>query len=128
MNTRPRYRLASAVVGALLLVSLVSRVWCAENGLRGDRFERIAPGMTATEVEALLGPPGDYRTDSARFSVSHHSLWQVAIGDGSRHEVWYADTGKLEVRFDAEGRVASRRMCPSQDLRPPVWQRWFGGL
>jgi hypothetical protein len=36
------------------------------------RFERVVHGMTRDEVIAAVGgPPGDYRTDPTRYSISH---------------------------------------------------------
>jgi hypothetical protein len=46
-----------------------------------ENFERIKEGMSRAEVEAILGPPGDYRTGDGEMDY------------GMENEAWMPDTG-----------------------------------
>jgi hypothetical protein len=93
------------------------------SGVTGRRqLERVVPGMTRTEVVALLGgPPGDYRSDPKRFSISHHSIQSLGF------EEWITDEAMAQVWFD-DDRVTRVRICRAIDQRPPLLRRLAGWL
>jgi hypothetical protein len=70
-----------------------------------DRFWQLAKGMTRAEVIAILGPPGDYRsqTDSTQLAL--------LIDDLDNVEVWRFDEGHAEIAFDEHGRMMVRYWC-----------------
>jgi hypothetical protein len=117
MRPKGRKWLAVALVGtsaAFAIIVVFLQVAGNNCVLRLQQLERVTPGMTRAEVEALLGgPPGDYRTDVERFSFSHLSLYMLWSED------WIADEGKVSVWFDAAGCVVQRRVSKPIDLRPP---------
>ncbi len=82
--------------------------------------------MKCAEVEAILGPPGDYRTRPTRpISPSLRSpYWPGSL-------FWGADDGTLEVWLDADGGVLSVEVIPMEpvpigpiDLLLWRWDRW----
>src|SRR5262249_12806073 len=50
------------VVAAVLLAGVALVAWPRPGRITRVAFDRIRPGMSRAEVEALLGSPGDYRT------------------------------------------------------------------
>jgi hypothetical protein len=88
--------------------------------------ERIVPGMTAAEAEAVIGlPPGDYRAGPA--SPRHYA--EFLPKPGVRVLEWEADDCTIQIRVDQpSGRVLSKIV--GEPLGPPLlWQRlrtWLG--
>jgi hypothetical protein len=91
-------------------------------------FDRIRPGMSRTEVAAMLGgPPGDYRTIPTTgpvvemcFFCERHGAWTDPMKDpavvdplpekaGSApvapavFERWQGDTGCIDIHFSPQG-------------------------
>lgn len=88
-------------------------------------LDRIRPGMTRAEVEALLGgPPGDYRRRGAVYDAL-----AVVVPDGQPEadkytsegtEEWLGDRMLIAVRFDRGDRVElAYGVLPD----PPAWYR-----
>ena len=80
--------------GVVLL--LCGAVWLMlpRYGITVANAERISPGMTQEDVEAIFGvPPGEY----GRFQHprAKHPAWKT----------WTGDTVAAQVKFDGEGRV-----------------------
>jgi hypothetical protein len=120
MWARRRASLAVALVGAAILCIVIYRTLPApKRGPDRQRFELVVTGMSRPELIALCGPPGDYRSDRQRFSISHHTL-QFAVG-----AEWVSDDGFLQVRFDSEGRVDKFAIRDVIDTRPS-WRSRFG--
>jgi hypothetical protein len=93
-------------------------------------------GTSREEVEAQLGPPGDYRTGPTRPTVTDAG---VACSPGQTPLYvlkWEADFGCEEYGFDASGRVVSISFTRTERIaQPPLdnllwrlwrqWRRWF---
>src|SRR4051794_11455519 len=93
---------------------------CAELGVMGGLLlrpappssritpaaERIAPGMTAAEAEAVIGLlPGDYRSDP----TSPRRYAEDQPQPGARILEWEADSCNIQVRVDEKrGRLRSK--------------------
>jgi hypothetical protein len=77
--------LALAVAVAAAAVVLLPR----PDRIAREDYDRIRPGMTRGEVEAILGPPGDYRTGRGEsdFGDNSASRW---IGDPTGFHVGIA--------------------------------------
>jgi hypothetical protein len=61
----PRWLPVVAVVSLALLLGVAARVVFllpTNPNITHENFQRIKAGMKREEVEAILGPPGDYRT------------------------------------------------------------------
>jgi hypothetical protein len=113
-----------AVLG--MAVWLLSRPGPPSSRITPAAAERIERGMTAAEVEAVIGlPPGDYRSDPA--SPRHYA--EFLPQPGVRLLEWEADSCTIQVRVDEKSdRVQSRIV--GEPLGPPSpWQRlrdWLG--
>jgi hypothetical protein len=114
-------------------------------GLRRDRitrqnFARIEDGMSPTEVEAILGPPGDYRTGPANGLGVFECAGGEVVARLDEHRAmyfWISDTTCIDVVFDDAIGAASHRYCASVDRVPQsafdnllwrakrLWHRWF---
>jgi hypothetical protein len=96
----PRWLLAVLAVSVLVL--LAGTAWpiifpAGNPRLTRQNFDRIKEGMRREEVEAILGPPGDYRTAPTRrffiLTCSSQmdpglSCWQLGWA-GDEAEIWY---------------------------------------
>src|SRR5437016_1643695 len=97
-----------AVVAVLLAATAVNAAAMyfhgrSQRAMRGrpidrEHFDRIKPGMTQAEVEAILGgPPGDFRThDTFRMCVDL-SRWRDDGRQVEREEDWVGDQGEVLV-------------------------------
>lgn len=95
--------------------------------LRVAHFSQVREGLSLAEVESLLGgPPGDYGFhDGGPVSEVLASDWP---GDPSLIvKTWTNDEAKLEVAFDAQGKVASKIRHPSYLRTAPKlsWRYWW---
>ncbi len=107
--------------------------------------QRIHCGMSQPEVEAILGPPGDYTTgpvrptdDGSWIDVSE-MYYRPIPQDGPAKSVsrrWACDTGYAEVYFDRDCRVIDADFQPyarePQGLIDNLlwraerrWRHWF---
>jgi hypothetical protein len=59
---RRKLRWVLAGLAVLLLAVGGFVLWPRPNRVARENFDRIREGMTRAEVEAILGPPGDYQT------------------------------------------------------------------
>ncbi len=89
---------------------------------------RIQPGMTRTEVEAILGaPPGNYETGRGGIVLDLYGNG-VLMREGRREE-WGGDEGFIQVGFDDNDTVLWTRFVPAgrrwtfieQWLRRSLW-------
>jgi hypothetical protein len=101
-----------------------------------ENLHRIREGMSRAEVEAILGPPGDFSTGPAEYG--RHL---VIEGDQSdfcvdRDWCWATDEGGTFVEFDVHGRVRSCSFISGQRAKQTFaenllwrakrqWHRWF---
>jgi hypothetical protein len=122
-------------VGAFVL-------WPREDCVTRKNCDRICEGMTWTEVEAILGPPGDYSTGLLRGphgcpQSSYHDLAMLISEVAEGGALWLSDTGQAEVWFDNRGRVVDDPFineCAREPQGPldnllwrakRQWRRWF---
>jgi hypothetical protein len=67
-----------------------------------ENYNRITPGMSRGDVEAILGPPGDYRTGPIRYWVKPFR----PTGNPFCQQVeWLSDEADIRVWFDHHGEV-----------------------
>ncbi len=92
-----------------------------------ENFDRIHEGMRRTEIEAILGRPGDNATEPVAYSLSY---W----GNGTS-DVWAGDDAVIVVFYDDSEGGAVHLLQPE---KPEVsrlgrliwrirrqWDRWF---
>jgi hypothetical protein len=94
--------LAVVVVARIVVLWLEppSRITLKNYGL-------IQVGMSRSEVEAILGPPGDYTTSPTDPDPTWHSLPLAGKPpvDGARITAWRCDTGDINLAFDRQEKV-----------------------
>jgi len=65
---RRRTLLVVLVVLAVLVAAGVVVLWPREDRITREKFDRICEGMSRAEVEAILGPPGDYSSGPLQYA------------------------------------------------------------
>ncbi len=122
--------LAVVAAGAVLL-------WLPRDPITRKNYDRIQDGMTRTQAEAILGPPGINGAVTRRFDEEDFDEggfirageWDYYPFFGEDPEVglWIGDAGIIAVYFH-HGRAGAKgwfpRSSPLQRLRHR-WQRWF---
>jgi hypothetical protein len=88
-----------AVLSLMGLISLAVFTLRLPSPINRESLVRIQPGMTRTEVEAILGGMADR-------CVSHPG--DRALGERNLFTaVWFADDFVIQITFDADNRVVS---------------------
>jgi hypothetical protein len=134
-----RTRKLVAAVGLAVVVAVGAFVlWPRQDRITRENYGRIQPGMPRAEVEAILGPPGDYTTRRNRY---HGQYWRP---DGLKSYgvgfYWMDDTGLIVLYFSHQtndvggmefediGPDARIEASPFETLRWRVerrWRKWF---
>jgi hypothetical protein len=154
---RRRWLLRVLAAGLLLLVTALAFVlWppASLTRITRENFDRIEYGMSPAEVEAILGPPGDYRSGPVLIAwpgVRHTGLREeeVVVGtyqrgmesafdpdSGYSFRWWRADTFVLHVEFSPESEVIYKRGWDAWRVKEGLlddllwrlkrhWRRWF---
>ncbi len=104
---RKRKLLLGSLAGALVLTGVAAFVlWPRPRRITEENFARIKQGMTLAEVEAILGPPGDYTTGpvsgSSGLVVDYSELAPPTVID---IKAWADDYGSIALCFDGDGRA-----------------------
>jgi hypothetical protein len=124
-----------AVVGAAGVVLLRLQ----EDRVTRANYDRIQIGMSRADVEAILGPPGDYSTTQMAYLLE--DPWPVESWPSDDRvvvEEWCYDKASIDVAFTPTGTVMRARFWtgsltdPEEDsldnLRwrlEDMWHRWF---
>jgi hypothetical protein len=77
--------------------------------------------MSHRDVQAILGPPGDYTTRAVEFPDGHViSPWHLVSARESADSLsdWLTGAGRVSVAFDGDGKVVRRGI----DTGTPVKQ------
>src|SRR5262249_28973773 len=105
-------------------------------GASWANVERVENGMTRAEVEAIIGPPGDYRAGPTNYEPAGISRGVIIEAD-ERLYAWAFDDYFLTARYDASGRLERMMyqvVCsPAEESRAGdfawqlkrQWRRWF---
>jgi hypothetical protein len=136
-----------AAAGAVVL-------WPGAERITEANFERIKQGMSRAQVEAILGPPGDYRsghgaTNYGRAYGRDVMGWVVdpdvhpypppswsKIPEGPHNwGYWHGDSFQISVAIDDSGHVQEMHGFPRRTTQGAVanllwrlkrqWHRWF---
>jgi hypothetical protein len=136
-----------AVVGAACVVVLWQR---PSSRITRENYNRICEGMSRAEVEAILGPPGDYRTGLGETECGQNTwapdrgpefavrtnwipgqlggkpyLWGDWMGDSFRIVMVIGQSGSMEWK---EGYPRRTTQGPLDNLLWRLkrqWHRWF---
>jgi hypothetical protein len=140
---RRRKWLAALAVGMVALVTTGAFVLRPQpSRVTRENAGRIQKGMTRTEIEAILGPPGDYSTGPTN-SVRQHLMYTNVMANDRRVErtfgndpsEWRGDALSVFVEF--EGSKAYYVEASSNELveqnrvdnliwrAKRQWREWF---
>jgi hypothetical protein len=136
-----RWKLLVTLAGLAAIVAAgVVVLWPRPSRVTRENFGRLKSGMTRAEVEAILGPPGDYRTGETQVdrSISYSHSKQDVSAEATLFWEWHSDTTWLLLGFDTKGRLAEGHQIPKERVtdNPFVnlwWQakcqswKWFPG-
>jgi hypothetical protein len=109
-----------------------------------ENYMRIRAGMTQADVEAILGPPGDYTTGPFSNGDGEHLLFEMGpehpLRDPTSQARWLGDRGWIQVDYATFSRpriVVSVAYDDCEPLSPQTpfenlrwraerqWRRWF---
>jgi hypothetical protein len=134
---------------ALLAGTSLTLLPRAPSRITAENVERIREGMSLAEVDAILGPYGDYTSgpvlpldDGSCVDVSGMSYNESVDTPGRRSDGslsnagWACDSGYAEVFFDRHSRVTDAWFQPYGRMpQTPLenllwrcerrWRRWF---
>jgi hypothetical protein len=122
--------LRHALLAALALVGVLL-VWPFPRArFTAHDYFRVRPGMTRTDVYAILGPPGDFRTRAESFDASNPWCAELALEArtdpdlrNANKEEWNGDGGYIAVCFDAAGRATYKYHVPKVGKLDPLLAR-----
>jgi hypothetical protein len=100
---RPQFELVAV---ALVLVAVVGFTLWPRPWPTAENFARLRLRMTQAEVEAIVGPSGDFSSRPNKY-LRRDRWWQDLHRAPENTKVceWSTDVGEAAVFFDAEGRV-----------------------
>jgi hypothetical protein len=133
------------VLAGLALVAFAAFVlWPHPDRITWENFGRIHVGMDRAEVEAILDPPGDYRTGPAEYKLVAvialgQSEWAYGRDAGplpADIHWWRGDASIIRVSYDHAGQVVGLGQVDALEPKPgPLatlrwrvqrqWQKWF---
>jgi hypothetical protein len=94
-----KWKLRRALAGLALVAAVATLVfWQGRDRVTAENYERIHKGMTRSEVEAILGPPGDYASGPA---VGEDELWwrlRFQLADHS----WVGNSAWIMVTYEKD--------------------------
>jgi hypothetical protein len=137
-----RRKLLVALVGLAVLVAVGAfMLWPRRNRVTRENYYRIRLRMSRAQVEAILGPPGDYTTvpvGQVRTNMSPSdatALTRALMDPRATKSSWMADTGFIEVMYSPEGVsyrnfgvVDAAQLSPLDRLlwqAKRLWPKWF---
>jgi hypothetical protein len=150
-NARRRSKWLLLVLGLGLVVVIVAGVvvpWPAVERITETNTRRVKSGMSHSEVESILGRPGDYtskptkpsNTDCEQMFEATGEWFDPPLQDGKQiwphEEVWQTDSARAGVYFDSRERVCASAFKPYvATAQGPLdnllwrakrqWHRWF---
>jgi hypothetical protein len=127
-------------------------LWPREDRVTRANYDRIQIGMNRANVEAILGPPGDYRTGLGEIGVAvdmQNMLWvpddlDSTLPNWSRvplqsaeslSAIWMSDSFEIGITIDESACVTEKSEYPRRTSQRGMdnllwrtkrqWHRWF---
>jgi hypothetical protein len=143
-------RWVAALAGLAVVVAAGAVVlWPREGRITQENYDRISEGMSCAEVEAILGPPGDYRTGLGETGFAEPKVWSpdrdiaprpvsnwsTAPGQSPPWASWMSDSFVIWIGIDDSGSVGDKLGYPRRTTQGPLdnllwrakrqWRCWF---
>jgi hypothetical protein len=117
-----------SLVGAgLVLVgaALAMMAWMSSppNKIVRATFNKIQPGMSAADVEHLIGARPGKHGPPRRLGDNAKIDWGVYDSDPNRHMRWSGNDGDIDVCLNQFGLVIGASFVFHSDAAPPIWTR-----
>jgi hypothetical protein len=134
---------------AVVVAAGVVVLWPGPDQITLENYHEIRMGMSLAEVEAILGPVGDYRTAPATFPEpssdpelparyqDREQQFRITSEDGpdGQERIWVSDDGEIWVLI-RDGGVRSKNFIHKQKSQQSAlenllwrvkrqWRRWF---
>jgi hypothetical protein len=139
-----RRRKLIVAVGLVVLVAVAAFVaWPRPQRITRENFDRIQDGMSRAEVEAILGPPGDYRTGPTLYTLETFTGTLMDFGsqrrsladEGGPAMCWVSDTCSIDIDLDQKGVFSASFACAVKMKHTLLgnllwrakrqWRKWF---
>ncbi len=128
-----KWLLAGVAAACVALAAALAALWAQPpSRITRENFDRIHVGMTRAEVEAILGPSGEYNSGPTLYVCDAVYPGEFAPSpDVCLPVSWQCDTGAIEVWIDSERVYCASfsyglriRQSPFENL---LWRvkRWF---
>jgi hypothetical protein len=105
---------AVALLASLLVASGASAYLRQPSRITLESYHRIDLGMTVSQVEAILGPPGDYTSGPTSDSGWHETAIYLSRHGPEPQLTWMTDSANIAVSFDSIGRADDKAFWRSQ--------------
>jgi hypothetical protein len=101
---RPPFELVAVILVVLAVLAFV--LWPGP-WASAENFARVRPGMTLAEVEAIVGPPGEFTSQPDDLRGNRWWEWDGhhPTPESGTFVEWKTDVSRAVVFFDAGGRV-----------------------
>ncbi len=104
MTIPKRLLLSLALLLVLVVAGSVCIVWLApRHRITAENIEKIQPGMSRQDVEALLRAPAGFEARGRKASFSLLAYVVVEMHGNSQAEWWVGEEQAVAVVFDADG-------------------------
>ena len=133
-----RRNLLLVIAGLAVVVSTAGAVvlWPQSVRITATNYERIRVGMSRAEVEAILGPPGDYTNGPILILPEPGVVLGEFAFDASVNRKWSGDRAMIKVTFGPTGDVRGATCWTAGRIeQSPLdnlvwrfkhqWRRWF---
>lgn len=113
----------TVAAGLVLLAGIAAVVlWPRPSRVTPENYERIRDGMTRAEVEAILGPPGNYTTAPVVYRFGANGTFPAPEGNPppsiDNAAFWWSDVVVILVDFGEAGLVTRKYDFPAGFVEP----------
>jgi hypothetical protein len=128
-----------AGLAVALLAAAAFAVWPWPDRITEENFNRIKEGMSRADMEAILGPAGDYTTGPVLGGPReswHRRNFDEDPDSVKQRITWIGDRGWIVALADAEGRPRRLVFSPAEKGKQGSldnllwrakrqWRKWF---
>ena len=105
--------IALVVAAAIPVAFVASVLWPQSDRITQENFQGLREGMDWSEVKAILGSPGDYRTEPVAYDDAQRSAYfrpMMSTDEATEYTLshtcyWSNDASMVVVSFNRSGEV-----------------------